>query len=116
MFTKNLIVAGDSFCSHDGWPGSLANNLDLNLINYGAPGQHWWSVRDFLNGLSSAVLDNCEVIVLAHTCANRIPHLNAELSKIDMLNTTPVTDIEKSVYYYYKYIYNEEFMSWAQEA
>ena len=114
---KNLLIAGDSFCSSDhGWPGTLANNLGLNLIRYGVGGQHWVGVRNFLISLSSDVLDNCEYIVLSHTNANRIPNLNVELGRVDITNTTPVTDIEKSVYYYYKHICDQEFLAWAQEA
>lgn len=114
---KNLIIAGDSFCASDlGWPRPLADELGLNLICYGVGGQHWWGVKNFLNSLSPGTLDNSEAIILAHTNADRIPNLNAELSRVDITNTNPAIDIEKSVYYYYKYIHNPEFMSWAQQA
>lgn len=112
-----LIVAGDSFCAcNAGWPGHLAHELNLKLVQYGKGGEHWWGVRNFLNGLNSDVLDNCAAIVLAHTNADRMPNLNAELGKIDKTNTNPATDIEKSVYYYYKHIHDPAFMFWAQQA
>ena len=114
---KYLIVAGDSFCaSPTGWPQLLADRLSLKLISYGQGGQHWWAVRNFLTGLSADVLDNSAAIVLAHTNADRIPNLNTELGRIDITNSDPQTDIEKSVYYYYKHIHDPAFMYWAQTA
>lgn len=112
-----LVVAGDSFCACDaGWPSELADKLNLKLVNYGQGGEHWWGVRNFLNSLSANILDNSAAIVLAHTNADRIPNLNAELGRVDIANTNPVTDVEKSVYYYYKHIHDPAFMSWAQQA
>jgi hypothetical protein len=114
---KYLIVAGDSFCaSPSGWPQQLANQLSLKLISYGQGGQHWWGVRNFLTGLSTDVLDNSVAMVLAHTNADRIPNLNLELGRVDITNLDPQTDIEKSVYYYYKHIHDPAFMYWAQAA
>lgn len=113
---KHIIVAGDSFCACDaGWPGQLAKQLNLTLINYGQGGEHWWGVRNFLNSISPEVMSD-SVVVLAHTNADRIPNLNAELGRVDITNTRPETDVEKSVYYYYKHIHDPAFMSWAQES
>lgn len=113
----NIIIAGDSFCACDaGWPGMLANKLGLNLITYGQGGQHWWGLRNFLMSLDQTTVNNTSVIVLAHTNADRIPNINQELGRIDISNTNPQTDLEKSVYYYYKYIHDFEFLYWAQSA
>jgi len=114
---KNIIIAGDSFCACDaGWPGMLAKKLDLNLIGYGHGGEHWWGVRNFLTSLNSETLDNTSVIVLVHTNADRIPNTNKELGRVNISNTNPQSDLEKSVYYYYKHIHDSAFLNWAQSA
>lgn len=112
---KNLIVIGDSFTSYsEGWPRTLADELNLNLICYGEGGQAWWTARNFLVNLKPALIDNAEVIVFAHTNHNRIPTLNKELGKIDY-RKNPETEIEKAKALYHKYIEEETFLLWAQE-
>jgi hypothetical protein len=114
---KNIIVAGDSFCACDaGWPGMLANKLELNLVSYGQGGEHWWGLRNFLKSLDTETLNHTSTVVLVHTNADRIPNTNKELGRVNISNTNPQTDLEKSVYYYYKYIHDSEFLNWAQEA
>ena len=112
---KNIIVVGDSFASDPaGWPTTLANELNLNLICYGAPGQSWWSARNFITKLSSTTIDDTEFIVFAHTNAERIPTLNEEIGKIDHSKKTE-TEIESAIHLYYKYIHEQDFISWAQQ-
>ena len=112
---KNLIVVGDSFCSYsEGWPRTLATELNLNLICHGGGGQPWWNARNFITQLPQDTIDNAEYLVFAHTTFNRIPTLNEELGKIDYRKKA-ITEIEKAKELYFKYIYEQEFLTWAQE-
>jgi hypothetical protein len=112
---KNLIVVGDSFCSYsEGWPRTLANELNLNLICYGEGGQPWWNARNFITTLSHVIIDNTEIIVFAHTSPNRIPTLNDDIGKVDHSKKAE-TEIEKSIHLYYKYIHDQSFIDWAHK-
>ena len=114
---KNLIVVGDSFCSSAmHWPTTVAQNLDLNLICYtqGA-GQSWWDTKRWLTKLEQSVLDNTEVMIFAHTNAERIPTNNQQIGLIDH-SKSPSNEIETAIQLYYKYIFDPEFLIWAQEA
>lgn len=109
---KNIIIVGDSFTANPvGWPGQLANMLNLNLINYGVGGEHWWGVKKFLDSIS---MEDTEVIVFAHTFGNRIPTNNKQLDKHDFFNLDADNEEQLAVKLYYKYIQNDEFMDWAQ--
>lgn len=113
---KNIIVVGDSFCSSaEHWPQSLADQLDLNLICYtDGAGQSWWDARNWLQGLPAEQINNTEVMVFAHTNAERIPTTDKELGKID--HSAPAkTEIETAIKLYYKYIFEPQFMHWTQQ-
>jgi hypothetical protein len=111
---KNLIVAGDSFCSDiHGWPGQLANYLGLEAICHGIGGQSWWNARQFLDSLDQSVWDNTEVVVIVHTNADRIPTHNIEIGRIDH-SAVPTVEIDQAVKLYYKYIHDPKFLIWAQ--
>jgi hypothetical protein len=109
---KNIIVIGDSFCACNGWPNILANKLNLKLIQHGFSGHGWWIVRKTLKQLPAEVKENCEVIVFVHTSSARF------LSSFDHLTNTnwrnPSTEIGTAAHLYFKYIYDNEFHSWAQ--
>lgn len=112
---KNIIVVGDSYASDsEGWPRTLANELNLNLICYGVGGQPWWNVRNYIKSLSQEIINNTEVIVFAHTNATRIPTLNENIGKIDH-SKNPESEIENAVYLYHKYISEQNFLTWAQQ-
>lgn len=112
---KNLIVVGDSFCSYsEGWPRTLATELNLNLVCHGAGGQPWWNARNFITHLSPNIIDNAEYIVFAHTNAERLPTLNEQIGKINHFKS-PETEIEKAISLYYKYIHEQEFITWAHQ-
>lgn len=116
---KNIIVAGDSFCSWSGgWPTTLANMLDLNLINFGDPGAHWWSQLYFLNNeISPQDKDNTEVIVFCHTEMNRIPCRNNDVHTVNLhnLQNRKGDGVEKAVELYYKHLSDWKFLNWAQD-
>lgn len=112
---KNIIIVGDSFSSYsEGWPRTLANELNLNLICYGIGGQPWWNTRNFIVNLDPDIISNAEVIIFAHTNANRIPTLNEKIGKVDHSKKAE-TEMEKAIQLYYKYIDDSQFISWAQE-
>ena len=112
---KNIIVVGDSFCSSSaGWPGRLAQHLNLSLINHGQGGQPWWNVRNFLKNINEETLANTEVMIFAHTNAERIPTNNTQLGLIDH-SAKPTTEIDTAIQLYYKYIHEPEFLNWAQQ-
>jgi hypothetical protein len=118
---KNLIVVGDSFCSwpgikdiEGGWPQTLADNLELNLICYGGSGQSWWAARNFLINLAPTVIEDAEFIVFAHTYGGRIPTLNSDVGMVDK-SKSPTSEIETALHLYYKYINDQNFLDWAQE-
>ena len=112
---KNIIVVGDSFASDpNGWPGVLANNLNLNLLCHGQGGQPWWNVRNFITKLSVDIVENAEFIVFAHTNAERIPGSNEQLGRIDH-SKSPQSEIETAIHLYYKYIHEHNFLTWAQQ-
>lgn len=114
--TKYIIIVGDSFTTDaNGWPGHLANSLNLKLVCYGESGQHWWSISNFLNKLDHQIIKNTEVIVFAHTYAERIPSVDTKISKIDPYDTSKKDEISLAVQLYYKYILDLDFMKWAQE-
>jgi hypothetical protein len=112
---KNLIVVGDSFCSYsEGWPRTLADELNLNLVCHGIGGQPWWNIKSFITGLSQDIIDDAEIIVFAHTNADRIPSLNEELGRIDHFKK-PESEIETAISLYYKYIHEPEFITWTHQ-
>lgn len=112
---KNIIVVGDSFASRpEGWPRVLANELNLNLICYGECGQPWWNVRNYITKLAPKIIENAEFIVFAHTNAERLPTLNKKIGMIDHFKK-PESEIETAIHLYYKYIHEQEFITWAQE-
>jgi hypothetical protein len=111
---SNIIVVGDSFCSAvKGWPGLLANLLNLELISWGAGGAPWWMVRDFLLKLEKEKIENCSVVVACHTNAERIPSLDLRVCNPDSSNNE---EIKTAVKYYRSFIENNEFLHWAQIA
>jgi hypothetical protein len=111
---KNIIIAGDSFCSNSrGWPGQLATYLDLDLVCHGVGGQSWWDARQFLDSLDQSVWDNTEVVIIVHTNADRIPTHNIEIGRFDH-SAPPVAEIDHAVQLYYKYIHDPKFLIWAQ--
>lgn len=118
---KNLIVVGDSFCSwpgykdiEGGWPQTLADKLELNLICYGVGGLSWWASRDFLINLAPEIIDEAEYIVFTHTYGGRIPTLNTDLGMVNK-SKSPASEIETALHLYYKYINDSNFLDWAQE-
>lgn len=112
---KNLIVVGDSYCSFfNGWPKTLADELNLNLICHGGGGQPWWNARNYITKLAPDTIDNAEFIVFAHTNAERIPTLNADIGLIDH-SKKPESEIETAIHLYYKYIHEQEFITWAHQ-
>jgi len=112
---KNIIVVGDSFCAADsGWPGILAQRLNLTLINHGQGGQPWWNVRNFLNTINEETLTNTEVMVFVHTDAGRIPTNNSQIGLVNH-SAEPKTEIDKAIQLYYKYIHEPEFLNWSQQ-
>lgn len=117
---SNIIVVGDSFCASksyaDGWPALLAKQLNLNLICNAASGQHWWATKNFLQSISKTDWDQTEVIVFVHTFVNRIPNLNQDLALVRYNNLKYSNELDLAVGLYYKYIHDDGFMSWAQQA
>jgi hypothetical protein len=112
---KNLIVVGDSYCAcSDGWPKTLATELNLNLICYGGGGQPWWNARNYITKLAPEAIDNAEFIVFAHTNAERVPTLNEKIGCIDH-SKKPESEIETAIHLYYKYIHEQEFITWAHQ-
>jgi hypothetical protein len=112
---KNIIVVGDSFASwSEGWPRTLANELNLNLICYGEGGQPWWNVRNYITKLAPEIIDNAEYIVFAHTNAGRLPTLNTKIGLINHAKK-PESEIEMAIHLYYKYIHEHDFITWAQK-
>lgn len=110
---KNIIVVGDSFCSNPlGWPTTLANELNLNLICHGEGGQPWWNARNFLTNLTPNTIDNTEIIVFAHTNKDRLPTANRDIGLVDH-SKPPTTEIEQAIHLYYKYIQDSMFLEWA---
>lgn len=113
--TKYIIIVGDSFTTDaNGWPGHLAKLLKLKLVCYGEGGQHWWGISNFLKKLDQQIIDNTEVILFAHTYAERIPSADPKISKIDPYDTSKKDEMSLAVQLYYKYILDLDFMKWAQ--
>jgi len=109
---KDLIITGDSFCASDtGWPGILADQLNLNLVSQGFPGHHWWKAKRYLDSVDTG---NSESIVIVHTNATRIPTEDSALVTFDH-SQEPTNELELSVKLYNKYISNPEFLEWAQQ-
>lgn len=112
---NNIVIAGDSFCaSQDGWPAHLANLLNLNLICHGVGGQSWWNAREFVDSLDESTIEKTEVMVFVHTNSDRIPTHNTQLGLIDH-SAEPVTEIQKAIHLYYKFIHEPSFLKWAQQ-
>lgn len=113
---NNLIVVGDSYCSNaQQWPGLLANSLNRNLVCYtDGAGQSWWTAKMWLHSLEKEIVDNCDVIVFAHTNADRIPTSNSMIGHINH-RAPATTEQEKSIQLYYKYIHDPLFLRWAQQ-
>ena len=112
---KNIIVVGDSFCSAQQlWPTQLANYLGLNLVGQGISGGSWWPVRHFLMSLPQETIDATEVVVFAHTSSGRIPTVNQDLGRFDY-RSRPQNEMQTAVQLYYKYIFDDQFLDWAQQ-
>lgn len=109
---RNIIIVGDSFCCGNGWPDILANKLDMNLIQCGFPGNHWWAVRDFLINLKPEKFDNSDIIIFVHTHPDRIPTLTSDLSKVNCSRLGNLNEIEMAVKLYYSYIHDGDFLNW----
>lgn len=113
----NLVVVGDSFCASKSlWPRIVSNLVDMNLICYGAPGQHWWSAREFIRNLSPSEIDNTECMILIHTFGQRMPVENRNLSMHNIYNLDDSNEEQLAIKLYYKYISNSKFMDWAQQS
>ena len=105
---KNLVISGDSFCSDSvGWPGMLAQQLNLNLICNGFSGHHWWQIR---KSLIEQVNADTDLIIICQTDTSRIPvsEYNTEYSLL------PQTKKEQLANDYRVYIENAEYSEWAQ--
>lgn len=115
MQLSNIIIVGDSFCaSSNGWPGQLAKQLNLNLICHGVGGQPWWNARNFIMNISNDVINNTDIIVFAHTNADRLPTLNEQIGLVDHSN--PGNDeLSQAIKLHYKYIHDQEFLMWAHK-
>jgi len=116
---SHLIVVGDSFCSSgigtSMWPDRLSLNLDLDLYNYGAVGQSWWPIRQFLGLLPDKVRDNCDAIVFVHTNADRV-HLHVNNPAISHISSiTNDDEMATAMRLFYKHILNSDFQEWAQD-
>ena len=125
IYTKNLLVLGDSFCANrtrsTDWPVIVQNSLLINLRGQGFPGASWWSVRNsFLQNIN--LLPN--IAIFCHTEPNRIPHnedwgLNyssAELGKIyisDREDQPMSEEFSVACKLYYKHLWDREYHNWA---
>jgi len=94
----------------------LAQRLNLNLICNGTSGQHWWATRNFLKTINQEQWNATQVIVFVHTFVNRIPNLDPKLAQVNFSKLNPDKEIDSAVGLYYKYIHNDEFLTWAQQA
>jgi len=113
---SNIIIVGDSFCASAGaWPAELADALDLTLISHGQGGQSWWNARKFINSINPAVIAQTEVMVFVHTNSDRIPTYNEQIGLINH-SADPTTEIDHAVQLYFKYIHDNDFLTWAQRA
>ena len=113
MKTK-LLCLGDSFCaSKEGWPSHLAELLHADLTCYGLGGQPWYNLVEWMNQNSLAV-DQAEIIVFAHTNAERIPSEDTQLGLIDH-SKNPESEIEQAIHLYFKYIHSTNFLHFAQK-
>lgn len=107
---------GDSFCaSANEWPTYLAEHLNLNLISYGQGGQPWWAARKFIESIAPNDLNCTDVMIFVHTNAERIPTSNQTIGLIDH-SATATTEPAQAVQLYYKYIFDPEFINWAQQS
>jgi hypothetical protein len=113
---KNIIIVGDSFCSNDRyWPTQLAALTERNLICYtDGAGQSWWDARTWLQALDPAQIKKADIMVFAHTNADRIPTDNKKLGTINHSSRSK-NELEKSVELYYRHVFHRPFMSWAQQ-
>jgi len=113
---NNIIVVGDSFCSSEShWPTKLAELVDRKLICYtDGAGQSWWDARNWLTRLDTKIIDSSDIIVFVHTNSDRIPSSNKTLGRINH-SAEPVTEVDRSINLYYKYIHDPEFLQWAQQ-
>jgi hypothetical protein len=125
IYTRNLLVLGDSFCASrtksTDWPVIVQNSLLINLRGQGFPGASWWSVRNsFLQNISLSP----KIAIFCHTEPNRIPHnedwgLNyssAELGKIHVDNREdqPMPqEFSVACKLYYKHLWYREYHNWA---
>ena len=111
---QKLLCLGDSFCaSPNGWPSHLANLLDADFISHGIGGQCWYNIVDWMDQHPDDVA-RADIIVFAHTNAERIPTSNLEIGKINH-SKVPETEIEHAVKLYYKHIYCHDFLRFAQK-
>lgn len=111
---KKLLCLGDSFCaSPNGWPSHLANLLDADFISHGIGGQSWYNIADWMDRHPDDVAQ-ADIIVFAHTNAERIPTRNIEIGKVDH-SKVPANEIEHAIHLYYKHIHCTNFLHFAQK-
>lgn len=124
IYTKNLLILGDSFCSdrnkNTDWPIIVQNSLLTSLHGQGFPGASWWSTRNsFIKQI--AVAPN--IAIFCHTEPNRIPHtdnwgIHAGSIKLGKIyghepNRFMPSEFRLACELYYKHLWFQEYHDWA---
>lgn len=110
----NLLCLGDSYCaSSEGWPSHLAELLNANLTCYGMGGQSWYNIVEWMSQ-HPLQIEQADIVVFAHTNAERIPTDDIQLGLIDH-SKRPELEIEHAIHLYFKYIHSENFLHFAQK-
>ena len=124
IYTKNLLILGDSFCSdrarNTDWPIIVQNSLLTSLHGQGFPGASWWSTR---NSFIKQIAVASNIAIFCHTEPNRIPHndnwgLNIGSTELGLIyehgRSTPMTnEFKLACELYYKHLWCPEYHEWA---
>jgi hypothetical protein len=127
----NLLIIGDSFCSHSSaetdWPVVLGKLLKVPMTCFGRPGNSWWSnYRDLKN--YKPPQDKKTLLIVIHTESQRLPNDNNIAATPGIIFTAPGAINDLSRYkngnelariakdFYTSELFSSEFYDWAQQA
>jgi hypothetical protein len=128
----NLLIVGDSFCQDEQhWPSHLQSKISYpqnvwsrnNMRVHAFPGGGWWPIREQIYRTQigdTPWFDQIKLLVIIHPFTSRVFSTDSQIHRSSAVelpfNWSTANFDETTIAHslYYKYIYNENFHTWAQ--
>ena len=128
----NLLIIGDSFCQDEHhWPSYLRSKISYppNVVPrdawrvYTFPGGGWWPIQQQIcaNQIGdTAWFGQIKLLIIIHPFTSRVFSTDPQIRKspaVELPLNWSANDFDEATIahsLYYKYIYNENFHTWAQ--